>query len=62
MLKIYQEKLNWIEKTVLDTLFTASVTGFLDQRINGSMKIFKKNLTQLKDCNYSQERLFFVYE
>ena len=37
-----------------------SVTGVLGQSINGSMRILKENLTQLKDCNYSQGPLFFV--
>ena len=49
--------LNWIKKTVADILFTTSVTGFLDQRNNGSMRIFfKKNF----NCNYSQVCLLFV--
>ena len=37
-----------------------SVTGVLGQSINGSMRILKENLSQLKDFNYSQGPLFFV--
>ena len=41
-------------------LFTASASGFLEQRRNGSIQILKANLNQLKVCNYSQGCLFFV--
>lgn len=46
--------------SVVDMSFTASVIGFLDGGNNESTWNIKENLNQLRDCNHSQECLFFA--